>query len=108
MITYTWNFGFFDVVKSEDGLTNVVKTIHWVINAVDGTYSASSYGTVSLGSPNPSDFIPYDQLTEAWTISVCSASLNVPEIEAGLAADIANQIDPPVVPMDPPFQQSAA
>ena len=105
-ITYAWSFGVFDVVKSEDGLTDVVKTIHWVINAVDGTYSASSYGTVSLGSPNPSDFIPYDQLTEAWTISVCSASLDVPAIEAGLAANIANQINPPIVPMTPPFAQT--
>jgi len=103
MTTFTWSFPQFDVAKAEDGLTDVVKTIHWIINAVDGTYSASSYGTVGLGSPNPADFIPYDQLTEAWAISACSASLDVPQIEAGLAANIANQINPPIVPMTPPF-----
>jgi hypothetical protein len=102
-ITYTWSFPQFDVAKAEDGLTDVVTTIHWIINATDGTYTASSYGTVGLGSPNPADFIPYNQLTETWAISACSASLDVLSIEAGLAANIANQIDPPIVPMAPPF-----
>jgi hypothetical protein len=106
-ITYAWNFPVFDVAKTDDGLTDVVKTIHWIYLATDGTYTASNYGTVGLGAPNPADFIPYDQLTEAWAISACSASLDVPAMNVSLAANIANQINPPIVPMNPPFQQAA-
>jgi hypothetical protein len=106
-ITYTWNFPVFDVVKTEDGLTDVVQTIHWIYMAADGAYTASAYGTVGLGAPNPADFIPYNQLTEAWAISACSASLDVPAMNAALAANIADQINPPIVPMVPPFSTTS-
>ena len=102
-IVYTWSFPEFDVVPSEDGLSDVVKTIHWVYTAVDQQHSASAYGTVGLGAPNPSDFIPYDQLTEQWTVDAVSASVDVPAMQANLAQQIADQINPPIVPMQPPF-----
>ena len=42
MTIFTWSFPQFDVAKAEDGLTDVVKTIHWRYDAVDGDYSAST------------------------------------------------------------------
>ena len=102
-IVYTWSFPQFDVVPSEDGMTNVVKTIHWRYDAVDGDYSAGAYGTVGLGEPNPTDFIPYNQLTEQWTVDAVSASVDVPTLQETLAKQIADQKNPPVVPMQPPF-----
>lgn len=102
-IVYTWSFPQFDVVPSEDGMTDVVKTIHWRYDAVDGEYMAGVYGTVGLGEPNPTDFIPYDQLTEQWTVDAVSASVDVPAMQANLAQQIADQINPPIVPMQPPF-----
>ena len=103
MLTYSWSFPEFDVAKSEDGLTDVVKVIHWRYDATDGEYSAGAYGTVGLGAPNPTDFIPYDQITEQWTIDAVSASLDVPAMQANLAAQIENEKNPPIVPMQPPF-----
>lgn len=102
-IVYTWSFPQFDVVPSEDGLTDVVQTIHWRYTAVDGSYEASAYGTVGLGAPNPTDFIPYANLTEQWAIDAVSASVDVPAMEAALAQQIEDQINPPIVPMAPPF-----
>ena len=102
-IVYTWSFPQFDVVPSEDGLTDVVQTIHWTYTAVDGDHTAGAYGTVGLGAPNPTDFIPYANLTEQWTIDAVSASVDVPAMQASLAQQIADQINPPVVPMAPPF-----
>lgn len=104
-IAYTWNFPQFDVAKSEDGLTDVVKTIHWRYEAVDGDYIAGAYGSVGLGAPNPQDFIPYDQITEQWAIDAVSASVDVPAMQLNLAGQIEAQINPPIVPMPPPFQQ---
>ena len=103
MTTYSWSFPEFDVAKSEDGLTDVVKVIHWRYTATDGEYSAGAYGTVGLGAPNPTDFIPYDQITEQWTIDAVSASLDVPAMQENLAKQIENEKNPPIVPMQPPF-----
>lgn len=105
-INYTWVFPQFDVAKSEDGLTDVVKVIHWQYFGADGEYTASEYGTVTLGPPNPTDFIPYDQLTEQWAINAVSEQVNVLDMEARLAVDIAAQKNPPIVPMPPPFPQA--
>lgn len=101
--TFSWTFPQFDVAKSEDGLTDVVKIIHWRYDAVDGEYNAGAYGTVALGEPNPTDFIPFSQLTEAWTIDAVSASVDVPELQGALSKQIADQKNPPIVPMAAPF-----
>ena len=102
-ITYTWSFPQFDVAKAEDGLTDVVKTIHWRYDAVDGDYSAGSYGSVGVGAPNPTDFIPYSSLTEAWVIAAVSESVDVSAMDASLATQIATAKNPPIVPMNAPF-----
>lgn len=103
--TFTWTFPQFDVIPSEDGLIDVVKIIHWIYTANDGDYAANMYGTVGLGSPNPIDFIPYDQLTEEWAINAVSNYLNVPAMQISLAQQIEDEKNPPIVPMPPPFQQ---
>jgi hypothetical protein len=103
MTTYTWSFPQFDVAKSEDGLTDVVKTIHWRYDATDGDYSAGAYGTVGLGAPNPQGFVAFENLTEAWTISAVSASIDVQEMKSNLAAQIALAKNPPIQKMTPPF-----
>lgn len=103
MITYSWTFPVFDVAPSEDGLTDVVKTIHWRYDAVDGQYRAGAYGSVTLAPPDPNAFVPYDQITSEWAISCVSSQVNVPELDVNLAMQIADEKNPPVVPMPPPF-----
>jgi hypothetical protein len=102
-ITYTWSFPQFDVAKAEDGLTDVVKTIHWRYDATDGKVSCGCYGTVALDAPNPSDFTPYSALTADWCIAACSDKLDMTEINQKLEDQIALLNNPPVVPMVPPF-----
>ena len=105
-IVYMWTFPQFDVVPSEGELSDVVKTIHWTYSALDGAYQASTYGLVELPIPSPPDFIPYANLTEEWAINVVSKSVNVSEMKQKLAAIIAEQKNPPILPMAPPFAQS--
>ena len=100
-ITYTWSFPQFDVAKAEDGLTDVVKTIHWRYDATDGDHSAGVYGSAGLGAPDSGNFIPFANLTEAWAIS--AIALDVPAMQASLEAQIAAAKNPPIVPMTPPF-----
>jgi hypothetical protein len=100
-LTYTWSFPQFDVAKAEDGLTDVVKTIHWRYDAVDGDHSASVYGSAGLGAPDSANFVPFANLTEEWAIS--AIALDVPATQASLEAQIAVAKNPPVASMAAPF-----
>lgn len=102
-IAYSWTFPQFDVAPSEDGLSEVVKTIHWRLDAIDAGITAGAYGAVSLGQPDPAHFTPYADITEQWAINQTSALVDLPAVEAALAGQIANKKNPPVVPMTPPF-----
>lgn len=101
--TYAWSFPQFEVAPSEDGLTDVVRIIHWRLCALDGEFKAATYGTTALGAPNPNAFTPYADITAEWAIDAVSADVNVVELEAALAGEIAQQKSPSVVPMQPPF-----
>lgn len=102
-IAYSWTFPQFDVAPSEGGLSEVVKTIHWRLDAIDAGVAAGAYGTVALGEPSPDNFTPYADITEQWAIDQTSALIDLPKIEAALAGEIAKKKNPPVVPMTPPF-----
>jgi hypothetical protein len=106
-IAYSWTFPQFDVAPSEDGLSQVVKTIHWRLDAIDGGVQAGAYGSVALGQPSPENFTPYADITEQWAIDQTSGLINLPEIEAALAGEIAKKKNPPVVPSIPPFAQGS-
>jgi hypothetical protein len=105
-LVYTWQFPTLDVVYDEDGMTDVVQTIHWVLMAQDGEYTASYYGTVGVGAPDPQSFIPYSQLTEAevqaWTESAMGEE-QVAEYKTGLAQQIEAQKAPKSGPLPPPW-----
>jgi len=103
MTTYTWSFPQFDVAKSEDGLTDVVKVIHWRYDAADGDVSAGAYGSCGLGAPESGSFIPFANLTEAWAIACVTAQINLEEVKAALEKQIDTQKNPPLVPMAAPF-----
>ena len=83
MATITWTIAQLDR-QTSDGL---VTTAHWRVDAVDGEYSAGSYGTV--GFERGASFIAYDSLTEAQVIAWVKDKLEVADIEAGLTAQIA-------------------
>lgn len=79
----TWTIDNLDRQVS-DGL---VTTAHWRVNAVDGEHSAGAYG--SVGFTRGDSFIPFEQLTEAQVIDWVKAQIEVSEIEASLAGQIA-------------------
>lgn len=102
-IVYSWVFPRFEVAPSEDGLTDVVRSIIWTYTATDGDYTANVYGELVLPPPNPDNFVPYNQITEQWAIDLVSASRDMTSLQEKLAQNIENQKNPPVVPMAPPF-----
>ena len=75
--------------------TGGVVVAHWRATAVDGDFSASSYGTCGFTpDPSASGFIAYDSLTEADVIGWVQAELDKDAIEASLAAQIEADKNP--------------
>jgi hypothetical protein len=87
-MNYQWNVVQMDRLTS-DGF---VVTVHYTVNAVDGDYTASTYGTV--GYTEEGAFTPYSQLTEAVVVGWVKDSLGQATVEAALAAQIEAQQNP--------------
>jgi hypothetical protein len=108
--TYTWDFPTLDTTPSEDGLSDVIKTIHWRITAVsdsetddDGNaISASAYGTASP-ELDPDNFVAFNSITKDWCKEKVLESLGQTEAElqANLNTQIDNIINPPMVSKTP-------
>jgi len=81
-MTTTWTIAQLDR-QTSDGL---VTTAHWRVDAVDGNYSAGTYG--SVGFERGTSFTAYASLTEAQVIAWVKDKLDAEAIEAGLAAQI--------------------
>ena len=107
--TYTWDFLQLDTAPSEDGLSDVIKTIHWRFTAVseqnaEGNYlSTSAYGTSGAGEVDPDNFVAFDSVTKDWCKEKVLASLD--ETEAEMQANLDTQIEtlanPPIVGKTP-------
>ncbi len=85
---YTWSVVQMDR-KSADGF---VTTVHYNVSAVDGEFTASTYGTV--GYTEEGAFTPYSQLTEALVVGWVQESLGKDTVEQSLAAQIDAQKNP--------------
>ena len=87
----TWTISTLERELSDGG----VIVAHWRATAVDGDFSASSYGTCGF-TPDPSaaGFIAYDSLTEADVIGWVQAEVDKDAIEASLAAQIEADKNP--------------
>jgi len=90
--TYQWNVVQMDRLTS-DGF---VVTVHYTVNAVDGDYTASTYGTVGYTEQQGEQYIPYADLTEAEVVGWVQESLGKDAVEESLAANIALQKNPVV------------
>ena len=106
MTTFTWQFPQFDTAKAEGDLTDVVKAVHWRYVATEGEAVVQAYGKVSLAEADPAAFTAYADLTEPWAIAIAVASWGertLADVQAELQTAIDVELDPPIVPLQPPF-----
>ena len=70
----------------------IVTTVHYTVDANDGTYSAGAYGSIGLEQPDPDEIIPYAALTAEividWVKERLGGDEKVEEIEAALQAQL--------------------
>ena len=88
--TTVWNIAQLER-HTADG---IIFTVHYTVDANDGTYSAGAYGSIGLEQPDPNNIIPYANLTPEIVIGWVQDKLNVAEIEAALQAQLDEQHAP--------------
>jgi hypothetical protein len=69
-----------------------VTTAHWTATLEDQGETAGAYGSVGFGDPEPDDYIPYDQLTEAEVLQWVFDALGSEQVTA-INDSLANQIE---------------
>jgi hypothetical protein len=87
-MNFEWNINQMER-KTSDGF---VTTVHYTVTAVDGEYTASTYGTV--GYTEEGSFTPYDQLTKETVVGWVQESLGKDTVESSLADQINAQKNP--------------
>ena len=86
---YTWTIAQLER-KTSDGF---VITVHYRVTAVDGDYTASTYGTVGYTQESET-FIPFANLTEATVVGWVKESLGEDTVQDALASQIETQKAP--------------
>jgi hypothetical protein len=86
---FNWNVVQMDRLTS-DGF---VVTVHYTVNAVDGEYNASTYGTVGYTQEDKS-YTPFASLTKEQVIGWVKDSLGQETVEESLTAQIEAQKHP--------------
>ena len=105
MITYDWIISALECKVKEGDMTDVVYTVHWRYNATnENGITVDTYGAQVVGSPDPADFTPYDQLTKDQVVGWLTAVIDVPAMQIGLDEQINSIVNPIDVTLPPPFE----
>ena len=98
MINYKWTISALDCAVAQDGLENVVKTVHWRYSGEDSNGNkAELYGAETVPNPNPEEFKAYETLTqevvENWLVNI----LDVQAKQTLIEEKINKVVNPDVV-----------
>ena len=109
MITYDWNCKTVDVHPQEEGETNVVYNVHWIVTGTSdqldpqgNAYSTNNIGTQVVPLDPETPFIPFEDLTNEIVVEWTKEAMGeeqVQAIENSLQAQIAELENPTSVTM---------
>ena len=100
-----WVVSQLDTAPSEDGLTDVVKTVHYRYQGQDEQYFAEVYGTMGCATPSDTDFTAYEDLTYEQVCAWLVAGLDQNAMDLNLEAQIENQKNPPIIQLPLPWDK---
>ena len=71
-----------------------VVMVHYNVNAVDGDYQVSTYGTTNHKQEKENSFVPYESLTQETVIDWVQEALGKNTVEARLQGQIDALMNP--------------
>lgn len=105
-VTCDWRVDQMEAYPEKDGFSDVVFIVHWRVNANDGSYNATSYGTVNIPLNLSDKFTPYSNLTQNQVLGWVKEALGNDEvvvIESNLAKQIFYMINNPIITIPNPW-----
>lgn len=105
-ITYTWAVTGMKVLKSAGSLQDYVVNVQWTKTGTDENGNTGTFRGATPFQPDPtqSDFVPFDQLTEAvvigWVQPVV-VGMYAEHVDGVIAKQIADMADPVIEPALP-------
>ena len=106
--TYTEIIERMDCYPTFETKSDVVCTVYWRMNATDGQYSATAYGSVGVTWSESDPFTPYEDLTQEQVWGWVSEKVNMDDMKANLDKQIEAQVNPPIVSPPLPWNTPTA
>jgi len=100
-----WVIAQLDTAPSLDGLTDVVKNVHYRYQGQDGKFFAEAVGIMECATPSETDFTAYDDLTYEQICAWLEDGLNVEAMVTYLASQIDYQKNPPIINLPLPWDK---
>ena len=99
---YQWTISALNCIPQVGDMTDYVLTSHWRCTGDDGEgHSGQVYSTVNFTvDPEKTNFVPFDQITEAQAIEWTQQALGEEQVAAvytSIDTQIENEINPPIV-----------
>ena len=109
-VSYNWTINPLECYPTSSEGPDYVFIAHWQLHASEeysgSLYTATRIGTQAVSGSASGSFIPFEELTlpvvQEWVTTAMGPD-QVASLEAGLAQNIANQINPPVVTLQSPW-----
>jgi hypothetical protein len=102
MRTLTFKINNLEVLAWQNDMVNIVKTVHYSAILTEKEYSAELLGSVDLTTPEPYQFINYDELSQELVLSWIKPYLDLQSIENSLVNKL-NSIKNPTIYKNPPW-----
>lgn len=99
--TFTYAINSMSAYPTADEQTNVVFQVNWSCQAVNGTTTANTFGSVSVTYDPSAPYTPYADLTQEQVWGWINPSINRTQVEADLEEAIVKLQNPTVV--NPPL-----
>jgi hypothetical protein len=81
-ITFNWSITKLQVIPSQEGKTNIVTRVEWLVKAVDKDTKMASFASASRSFVLGDTFTPFEQLTEQQVLDWCFAPENFSSIDS--------------------------
>lgn len=109
MTNFTWSVTGMQCYPQAEGQVDVVFSVSWQCQGVEGNFAAVQPGTTSVTYTAGSPYTPYQDLTQEQVLGwVYATGVNQADVEQQVQTLLDLQINPPTVSLPLPWPQPTA